>query len=431
MEQKVYDTYVAILKDELKVALGCTEPIAIAYVGAKVREVLGKMPEHIDVYCSGNIVKNVKAVVVPNSDGQRGIDVAAALGVIGGDASLELAVLESVKPEDIQLCKKLLQENFVDTHLVEDVANLYVSIKATAGDESAEVEVKEYHSNITKIVKNGEVIFTKEEENQQTDSSEPDKTLLKVKDILEFADTVKIDDVKELLDRQIQYNTAIAQEGLEHPYGAEIGRTLMEDFDHSNVKLQAKAFAAAGSDARMSGCPLPVVINSGSGNQGITASLPVIVYGRYYHLPQEKIYRALCVSNLISIHQKRFIGSLSAYCGATSAGCGSGAGIAYMMGMSYEEISDVITNSIATIGGMVCDGAKSSCAAKIAASVEAALVAVHMAKKHRAFKNGEGLVKGDIEETIAAIGDMGRVGMKSTDVEILNLMLDKKKVQQS
>lgn len=331
----------------------------------------------------------------------------------------------------IQLCKKLLQENFVDTHLVEDVANLYVAIKATAGDESAEVEVKEYHSNITKIVKNGEVIFTKEEENQQPDSSEPDKTLLKVKDILEFADTVKIDDVKELLDRQIQYNTAIAQEGLEHPYGAEIGRTLMEDFDHSNVKLQAKAFAAAGSDARMSGCPLPVVINSGSGNQGITASLPVIVYGRYYHLPQEKIYRALCVSNLISIHQKRFIGSLSAYCGATSAGCGSGAGIAYMMGMSYDEICDVITNSIATIGGMVCDGAKSSCAAKIAASVEAALVAVHMAKKHRAFKNGEGLVKGDIEETIAAIGDMGRVGMKSTDVEILNLMLDKKKVQQS
>lgn len=211
MEQKVYDTYVAILKNELKVALGCTEPIAIAYVGAKVREVLGKMPEHIDVYCSGNIVKNVKAVVVPNSDGQRGIDVAAALGVIGGDASLELAVLESVKPEDIQLCKKLLQENFVDTHLVEDVANLYVSIKATAGDESAEVEVKEHHSNITKIVKNGEVIFTKEEENQQPESNEPDKTLLKVKDILEFADTVKIDDVKELLDRQIQYNTAIAR----------------------------------------------------------------------------------------------------------------------------------------------------------------------------------------------------------------------------
>ena len=315
MEQKVYDTYVAILENELKVALGCTEPIAIAYVGAKVREVLGKMPEHIDVYCSGNIVKNVKAVVVPNSDGQRGIDVAAALGVIGGDASLELAVLESVKPEDIRLCRQLLQENFVTTHLVEDVANLYVAIKATAGNGSAEVEVKEYHSNITKIVKNGEVIFAKEEKDGQADSSEPDKNLLNVKDILEFADAVKIDDVKDILDRQIQYNTAIAQEGMKHPYGAEIGRTLMEDFDHSNVKLQAKAFAAAGSDARMSGCPLPVVINSGSGNQGITVSLPVIVYGRYYNMPQEKIYRALCVSNLISIHQKRFIGSLSAYCG--------------------------------------------------------------------------------------------------------------------
>lgn len=428
MEQKVYNTYVAILKNELKVALGCTEPIAIAYVGAKVREVLGKMPTHIDVYCSGNIVKNVKAVVVPNSDGQRGIDVAAALGVIGGDASLELAVLEAVKPEDIERSKKLLKEHFVDTHLVENVANLYVAIRATAGDESAEVEVQDYHSNITKITKNGKVVFAKEAENKTHESDGPDKNLLNVKDILEFADTVNLEDVKNVLDKQIKYNTAISQEGLDHPYGAEIGRTLMEDFDHSNVKLRAKAFAAAGSDARMSGCPLPVVINSGSGNQGITVTLPVVVYGKYYGIPQEKIYRTLCVSNLISVHQKRFIGSLSAYCGATSAACGSGAGIAYMLGMTYEEICDVITNSIATIGGMICDGAKASCAAKIAAAVETALVAVHMAKKHRAFKNGEGLVKDNVEDTIATVGDMGRVGMKSTDVEILNLMLDKKNV---
>lgn len=428
MDKNIYESYLAILNKELVIALGCTEPIAIAYAGAKVRSILGQMPEHITVYCSGNIVKNVKAVTVPNSGGNKGIDVAAVLGVLGGDVSRELAVLETVTPADIEECKKLLARGFCSCELIENVANLYIVIQAKAGKESAEVVIKDYHSNITKIMRNGEVLMTKENDNKQDDNAFPNKNLLNVKDILEFADSVKIEDVKEVLDRQIKFNSAIADEGMNNSYGAEVGRTLMDDFDKSNVKLRAKARAAAGSDARMSGCPLPVVINSGSGNQGITVSVPVIEYAKELNASEEKLYRSLVVSNLIAIHQKRFIGSLSAYCGAVSAGCGTGAGIAYMMGMDYRRICDVITNSITNVGGMVCDGAKPSCAAKIAISVEAAIMALHLSKKHHVFQSGEGLVKDDIEKTIASVGHMGRVGMQSTDIEILNIMLDKIKI---
>jgi L-cysteine desulfidase len=426
LNQVIYDNYVAILEKELVVALGCTEPIAIAYAGAKVREVLGQMPEHITVYCSGNIVKNVKAVTVPHADGGKGIDVAAVLGVLGGNASKELAVLEDITQADIDKCNVLLKGDFCSCELIENVANLYIVIQAKAGKESAEVVIKDYHSNITKIVKNGNVLLTKEHDYENSSSEDfPDKTLLNVKDILEFADAVKIEDVKKILDRQIEFNSAIAEEGMRNPYGAEVGRTLMSEFDKNNVKLRAKALAAAGSDARMSGCPLPVVINSGSGNQGITVSVPVIEYAKELKVSEEKLYRALVVSNLIAIHQKRFIGSLSAYCGAVSAGCGSGAGIAYMMGMSYGAICDVITNSITNVGGMVCDGAKPSCAAKIAIAVETAILALHLSKKNHVFHSGEGLVKDDVEQTIESVGRMGRVGMKSTDIEILNIMLGK------
>lgn len=425
MDQNVYDNYVGILKKELVVALGCTEPIAIAYAGAKAKEILGKMPEHITVYCSGNIIKNVKGVTVPNSGGHKGINVAATLGVVGGDASKELAVLESIREEDIAKCQELLAQGFCNCELIEDVANLYIVINATAGEESAEVIIKDYHSNITKIVKNGKVIFSRENDVEQEDDTFPDKNLLNVKDILEFANSVKIEDVQEVLDRQITYNTAIADEGLQNPYGAQVGRTLMEEFDETNVKLRAKAKAAAGSDARMSGSPMPVVINSGSGNQGITVSVPVIEYAKELNVSDEKLYRSLVVSNLIAIHQKRFIGSLSAYCGVVSAGCGSGAGIAYMMGYDYQTICDVIINSITNVGGMVCDGAKPSCAAKISIAVEAAIMALHLSKHKHVFQSGEGLVKDNIEETIASVGRMGRIGMKSTDVEILNIMLDK------
>ena len=426
MDQVIYDNYVAILQKELVVALGCTEPIAIAYAGAKVREVLGQMPERITVYCSGNIVKNVKAVTVPHSGGNKGICVAAVLGVLGGDASKELAVLEDITEDIIEQSNQLLAADFCSCELIEDVANLYIVIQAQAGKESAEVVIKDYHSNITKIVKNGEVIMSKEHEYETAGEEEfPNKKLLNVKDILAFADAVKIEDVREVLDRQIKFNTAIAEEGMLNPYGAEVGRTLMSEFDKPSVKQRAKAFAAAGSDARMSGCPLPVVINSGSGNQGIAVSLPVIEYAKELNVGEEKLYRALVVSNLISLHQKRFIGSLSAYCGAVSAGCGSGAGIAYMMGMNYSLICDVITNSITNVGGMVCDGAKPSCAAKVAIAIETAIMALHLSEKNHVFQSGEGLVKADVEQTIESVGRMARVGMKSTDIEILNIMLDK------
>lgn len=424
MDRNIYVNYVELLKKELVVALGCTEPIAIAYAGAKAREVLGAMPDHCVVSCSGNIVKNVKGVTVPNSGGLKGIDVAATLGIVGGDASRKLAVLERITEEEIETAKHLLTENFCECELVEGVENLYIIVRASRGEETAEVEIKDYHSNITKVKRNGVIEFQKEEE-ARTENQFPDKSLLNMKDILEFADTVEIGEVQEVLARQVEYNGAIAEEGLKKPYGAQVGQTLLSDFDAKSVKLRAKAYAAAGSDARMSGCPLPVVINSGSGNQGITVSLPVVQYAREYHKTEEELYRALVVSNLTALHQKKYIGSLSAYCGAVSAATGSGAGIAYLLGAGYEEISNVITNTIANIGGMVCDGAKPSCAAKIASAVEAAILAVHMGRKNRVFHSGEGLVKDDVEETIRSVGRMGRQGMKATDIEILNIMLGK------
>lgn len=424
MDKNIYENYTAILKSELVVALGCTEPIAIAYAGAKAREVLGKMPERIEVYCSGNIVKNVKGVTVPNSGGMKGIDVAAVLGTVGGDPDKKLAVLETIDEEDINSTKALLKKNFCSCNLIKNVENLYIIVKAFAGDENAEIEIKDYHSNITKVTKNRVHQFVKEE-NPKEEKSFPDKTLLNVKDILEFARAVELRDIEDVLKQQVAYNSAIAEEGLKNPYGAEVGRTLISDFDSNSVKLLAKAYAAAGSDARMSGCPLPVVINSGSGNQGITVTMPVVKYAEALQTSKGDLYRALVVSNLISLHQKRYIGSLSAYCGAVSAACGSGAGIAFLMGHDYECICHVITDTIANIGGMVCDGAKPSCAAKIASAVEAAIMAVHMAAKNRVFQSGEGLVKEDVEETIRSIGRMGREGMRTTDIEILNIMLDK------
>lgn len=425
MNQYVYDTYVDILKNELVVALGCTEPIAIAYAGAKVREVLGQMPQHIRVACSGNIIKNVKGVTVPNSGGQRGIAVAATLGVVGGDAARQLAVLESITPEHQQAVRELLQSDFCDCDLVEGVANLYILISAVAGQETAEVEIVNYHSNITRITKNGKVVFEKGGANDAQHVPLPDKELLNIGDILEFGETVNIEDIREVLEKQIECNAAISQEGLAHSWGANVGSTLLADYDTNDPRVRAKAAAAAGSDARMSGCPMPVVINSGSGNQGITVTMPVVEYAKAYGKSHEELLRALAVSNLISLHQKKYIGSLSAYCGAVSAATGSAAAICWLMGGSREEIDDTITNTVGTIGGMVCDGAKASCAAKIAAAVDTSLMAMQMSQRGNVFQPGEGLVKGNVEETIKSIGRMGREGMRSTDVEILNIMLDK------
>lgn len=435
MDQALYQNHLGILREELLVALGCTEPIAIAYAGAKARQLLGVMPEHCRVRCSGNIIKNVKGVIVPNSGGMRGIDVAATLGIVGGDPDRELAVLETVTPADIQTTQALVKEGFCTCELVEDVDNLYIVVELEGGGHSAEIEIQEHHNNITYMKKDGTVLLdSRPDPSCKKQSSGPDRMLLNVANILEFADTVKMEDVEELIGRQIDYNTAISDEGLKGNYGVETGRILMENAGNASglnrVRLQARAAAAAGSDARMSGCSLPVVINSGSGNQGITVTMPIVIYGRAWQADRELILRALVLANLISVHQKKYIGSLSAYCGATSAATGAACGVAYMMLRQkgeqeriYQILCDTITNSIETLGGMVCDGAKASCAAKIGLAVENALMALELSLAGNVFQPGEGMTMEDPEDTIAAVGRMGRVGMKSTDVEILNIML--------
>lgn len=424
MEQALYDNCLAILKNELMVALGCTEPIAIAYVAALARKVLDAEPAECVVRCSGNIVKNVMGVVVPNSGGQRGIAVAAVLGIVGGDADRELQVLETVTSGDIERTRQLIAQGFCNCELVEGVENLYVEVQLTDADgHRATAEIRDRHNNVTRITRDGQVLLTQAPEDGDAQHG-IDKSLLSIETILEFADRVKLEDIEEVIGRQIAYNTAISEEGLQNSYGAEVGRVLMEK-GGNDLHIRARAAAAAGSDARMSGCPLPVVINSGSGNQGITVTMPIVEYAKAYGIGRERMYRALAAANLLSIHQKKYIGSLSAYCGAVSAACGAGAGIAYMLGCPYDVICHVITNTISTIGGMVCDGAKSSCAAKIAAAVECALLSLDMAQEGHVFQPGEGMVKNNIEDTIKSIGRMGRDGMRETDIEILNIMLNK------
>ncbi|MGN0314909.1 MAG: serine dehydratase subunit alpha family protein [Fusicatenibacter sp.] len=427
MDKQLYDNYVKILKNELVPALGCTEPIAIAYAAAKAREVLGQMPESIELCCSGNIIKNVKGVKVPNSNGLKGIDVAATLGVVGGCADRELEVLEDVTEEDIEKTKELVAAGFCTCTLKEGVENLYIVARVTAREHSAEVTIVNRHTLISRIVKDGQVLYSIAAHEESPEYV--DKSLLNVKDILQFAEEVNLEDVREVLERQITMNSTIADEGLAHPYGAQVGRTLLKEYG-DDVKIRARARAAAGSDARMGGCSLPVVINSGSGNQGMTVSLPVIEFAKELKVSEEKLYRALVVSNLIAIHQKKYIGSLSAYCGAVSAACGAGAAITYLYGGDYEDISFTIVNTIANVGGIVCDGAKSSCAAKIASAVDAAIMAHFMGVNHRTFQPGEGIVQEDVEGTIKSMGYIGRVGMKDTDTEILNIMIDRVDIDQ-
>lgn len=414
------EAYLEILNEELRPALGCTEPIAVAFCAAKAKEALGSLPDHVDVYCSGNIIKNVKAVTVPNSNGQKGIEVAAMLGVVGGRADKELEVLNSVTEEDIKLADKLISEKIVNVFHEKDVDNLYVRVELSKGTETASCIVKTKHTFVSEIKKNGKVIF---KEKDLIGDSRADKSCLNLKDIYNFAKTVDVEKIKPLLKQQVEYNYAIAQVGLKENYGANVGKTLLEVFGEDNVMAKAAATAAAGSDARMNGCALPVVINSGSGNQGIAVSMPLYVYAKEKNVDEENLYRALALANLVSLLQKRYIGDLSAYCGACCAGCSSICGIAFLEGQDYETIGRIIINTASTIGGMVCDGAKSSCAAKIAASVMSGFVAYAQAKNDRSFKPGEGMIVEDIEQTIANFGRMGREGMKSTDEEILQIML--------
>ena len=414
------EDYISILKEELVPALGCTEPIAIAYASAKARQILGTFPEGIEIYCSGNIIKNVKSVLVPNSNGMKGIGAAAVLGVVGGNPDRELEVLREIRPEHIQKTKELLERGFFSNRLQENVANLYIIASVWAGDHSASVKIINRHTLISEIRKDGKVIYQMQCETQDEGVK---KKEMSIAGILEFAGQVKLDKVKAILDRQITLNTEIARNGLEKKYGAQVGRTLLETYG-DNVKVRARAFAAAGSDARMGGCSLPVGINSGSGNQGMAVSLPVIEYAREWKVSEKVLYRALLISNLTAIHLKYYIGSLSAFCGAVMASCGAGAAITYMAGGNYEQISHTIVNTLANIGGVVCDGAKASCAAKISSAVDAALLAHELSMEDRFFAPGEGIIQGDVESTIKSMGYVGRIGMKTTDIEILNIMMD-------
>lgn len=433
MDQYTALVYSRILKSELVSAMGCTEPIAIAFAAAKAREVLGQMPEYCHVYCSGNIVKNVMGVTVPNSGGMKGIDVAATLGILGGDASRDLEVLETVTAKHIDQAKKLLKNKFCVCSLVENVGNLYIRIHLNAGSASAVVEIRNYHKNITCIEKDGKVVYQKENScNEVTVKDDPDKAMLNIADILEYGNTLSDPEIISLLEYQLSCNLSIAENGLKNPFGAQVGKTLLSTIkgrSKENVRTIAKAYAAAGSDARMNGCAMPVVINSGSGNQGLTVSMPVKVYADTYGISHKRMIHALAVSNLVAIHQKKYIGSLSAYCGAVSAACGAGAAIAFLLGEKlpmeqlYHQVAGTITNTIATVGGMVCDGAKSSCAAKIATAVDCAITAYELSKSGHTFQPGEGLVMDNVEGTIESVGRMGRQGMHATDIEILQIML--------
>lgn len=432
MNPNMYDNYLNILKEELIPALGCTEPIAIAFVAAKAREILAAMPDSMEVKCSGNIIKNVKGVTVPNSGGLKGLNVAATLGVVAGDSSKGLEVLSSVNDDERERAKKIVINDsckceglFCKCSLIEGNENLNIIVDVTKGSETASVEVKYSHTNIVKITKNSEVIFSVDDNDYQNKSL-TNKDMLNIKDIIEFAGEVKIDDIKETIGRQIAMNTAISEEGILNEYGATIGRTLLKHYNKDDIRVKAKAMAAAGSDARMSGCALPVVTNSGSGNQGITVSIPVIEFAKSLKVSEDVLYRALVLSNLIAILQKSHIGKLSAFCGVVSAAAGAASGIAYLHGYRYKEISDTITNTLCTIGGMVCDGAKPSCAAKIAQSVDCAILGFELSsKENQVFQFGDGLVQENIEATIDSIGRMAKKGMAGTDIEILNIMIDK------
>ena len=419
--------FIAILQEELVPALGCTEPIAIAYAGAHARALLGKIPDRVCIKSSGNIIKNVKSVTVPNSGNMKGIPAAAAIGIIGGNPDKGLEVLADITEADITRTKEFLEQVPCKVSLLDTVASLHFIVEVFAGADSASVEIIHQHTNIVRTTKNGKEVMSVPFDPASANAALTDRSGLSVKKILAFADTIDLNRVRPILERQIEYNTRIAQEGLEHRYGINAGANLLKAAEAEQavtVKIRAQAAAAAGSDARMSGCTLPVVTNSGSGNQGLTASLPVIVFAEEKKLPHDRLLRGLLVSNLIAIHQKTRIGRLSAYCGAVSAACGSGAAVTYLSGGSYEQVCETITNTLAVVSGIVCDGAKPSCASKIASSVDAALNAHYLAMQNRVFQAGEGIVKGDIEKTIAGVGSVAADGMRETDKVILRIMVE-------
>lgn len=457
-----YQTYIEILKRELVPAMGCTEPIALAYCAALAKELLGEMPERVEVLASGNIIKNVKSVVVPNTGGRRGIEAAAAAGIIAGDAARKLEVIAAVSDEQKAELAKFLQKTPIMVKPAHTGHILDITVVLEAGSHSARVRITDEHTHVVYKEKDGEVVF-QEEEKQGAESvqeaagdekaeapmtatasekqhgsiqnvsgqlknsgksdcqDEPDYSLLTVADIFDFAETADLSDVRTVLEKQIACNRAIAAEGLRGNYGANIGKTMLQ-CQGTDVRVRARACAAAASDARMNGCELPVVINSGSGNQGITASVPVLEYADAWECTEEQRLRALLISNLITLHLKSGIGRLSAYCGAVSAGVGAGAGIAYLKTRDLNVISHTIVNALAITSGIVCDGAKSSCAAKISVAVDAGIMGLEMYENGQQFYDGEGLVSKGVENTIRNIGVLGREGMSGTDKTIIEIM---------
>ncbi|MCP1102870.1 serine dehydratase subunit alpha family protein [Aequitasia blattaphilus] len=417
------EAYITILKEELVPAMGCTEPIALAYGAAKLREALGEIPERIEVGASGSIIKNVKSVIVPNTGHLKGIEAAIAVGIIAGNASKELEVIQKVSKEQKVELKNYLDKTPISVNYLDTDLNFDIQIKGFGKKDEAAIRIANYHTNVVYIEKNGEVLFTKpfigESEEGLTDRS-----ILNMTGIYEFATTCELtDEITGLLDRQIQYNMAIAQEGIDGSYGANIGSVLLGAYGNG-IENKAVAYASAGSDARMNGCEMPVVINSGSGNQGITCSVPVIVYGRETNASEESIYRALLLSNLTAIHQKTGIGRLSAFCGAVCAGVAAGGGIAYLKGGKKDEVFHTVVNGLAIVSGMVCDGAKASCAAKIAMSIQSGLLGYHMFICGEEFKGGDGIISKGIENTIVNIGRLGKKGMQITNQEIIHIMLN-------
>ena len=423
MNDLISEKYLAILREELVPALGCTEPIAIAYAAAKARDVLGSFPSYIKVSCSGNIIKNVKSVVVPNTGGLKGIEVSALAGAVGGNAEHGMEVLSNLDKRHAQEVSVLLEKGICEVSALDTSKTLHIIIEVSANQETAKVEVQDFHTNIVRIEKNGRAIYEKPASAGSYLGKLTDRSVLNVDEIFEFAETVELKKVRALLEQQIKNNMAIAREGLKGQYGVDIGNTLLRG-GRGGAFNKVKAYTASASEARMGGSELPVTTNSGSGNQGIASSVPVIVYAREKGITEERLLRALVLSNLLTIHQKTLIGRLSAFCGVVSASCASGAAITYLAGGSLQQVKMTITNTLANVSGIVCDGAKPSCGIKTAASLDAAIMAHLLAMNNRAYLPGDGLVKADIEDTISSVGRMARDGMKETDRQILSIMLE-------
>ena len=417
----LYQQFIAILNEELRPAMGCTEPIALAYAGAKAREVLGRLPSRIDVLVSGNIIKNVKSVVVPNTGGLRGIAAAVCAGVVAGDAAKQLEVIASVSAQKQAELKAYIAETEINIAPSPSELVFDIDITLYAGDDKTRVRIVNHHTNIVHISRNEDVLLELPFEESSEDNL-TDKSCLSIERIVEFADVLDVEDVRDSIGRQLEYNLAIAREGIANNWGANIGSVILNQQGNSNNR-RAAAYAAAGSDARMSGCEMPVIILSGSGNQGITASVPVAMYAEAFGSTEEELFKAVAVSDLVTVHQKAGIGRLSAYCGAISAGCGAGAGIAYLHGGRYEAVAHTVVNAIAILSGTICDGAKPSCAAKIAAAVDAGILGYNMYLENQQFYGGDGIVTKGADKTVSNIGRLAREGMRETDQTILRIML--------